>query len=182
MTDPGSPVPSGADASPIPTRAALDATICRALEDAGLVYERTAEAAFLVTLPGAHKLATRCWLVAGEHALLVEAFVLRRPDEHHREVYELLLKRNARMYGVAWSLDALGDVFLVGRRPLSSITDAEVDRLLGSVLSYADEAFDALLEIGFGSSIKREWEWRQRKGESTDHLAAFAHFADPERG
>ncbi|MBC7375682.1 MAG: YbjN domain-containing protein, partial [Frankiales bacterium] len=61
------------------------------------------------------------------------------------------------------------------------ITAEEVDRILGSVLSYADESFDPLLEIGFVTSIRKEWAWRQKNGESTANLAAFARFADPDR-
>jgi hypothetical protein len=48
------------------------------------------------------------------------------------------------------------------------------------VLQYADESFDTLLEIGFASSIRREWAWRQKRGESTANLQAFARFAQPE--
>jgi hypothetical protein len=84
------------------------------------------------------------------------------------------------MYAVAFSTDAAGDVYLVGRLPLGGITEEEVDRILGSVLQYADESFDALLEIGFASSIRREWAWRQKRGESTANLQAFARFAKPE--
>jgi hypothetical protein len=84
------------------------------------------------------------------------------------------------MYAVAFSTDASGDVYLVGRLPLGGITEEEVDRILGSVLQYADESFDTLLEIGFVSSIRREWAWRQKRGESTANLQAFARFAKPE--
>ena len=78
-------------------------------------------------------------------------------------------------------VDAAGDVYLVGRLPLSVVTADEIDRILGSVLQYADESFDPLLEIGFASSIRREWAWRQKRGESTANLKAFARFADPDR-
>ena len=47
-------------------------------------------------------------------------------------------------------------------------------------LPYADESFDPMLEIGFGSSIKREWDWRVKRGEPLTNLRAFAHLADPE--
>ncbi|MEK7856669.1 MAG: hypothetical protein AAB288_11310, partial [Acidobacteriota bacterium] len=46
-----------------------------------------------------------------------------------------------------------------------------------SVLTYADEHFNTMLEIGFGSSIRREWDWRISRGESLANLAAFAEFA-----
>jgi hypothetical protein len=47
------------------------------------------------------------------------------------------------------------------------------------VLSYADDSFNTMLEIGFGSSIRREWEWRVKRGESLRNLEAFAGFVDP---
>ncbi|HVE73609.1 MAG TPA: YbjN domain-containing protein [Mycobacteriales bacterium] len=154
-------------------------TIRAALAEAELDYTEDTPGAFLVKLPGTHKLATYCWLVLGQHALLVEAFVCRRPDENLEQFQAFLLRRNSKMYAVAFATDANGDVFLVGRLPLSAVTAEEVDRLLGSVLQYADESFDQLLEIGFASSIRREWEWRRKRGESTANLAAFARFAQP---
>ena len=154
----------------------------RALIEACLQWSSPGEGQFFVSLPGTHKLATNCWLVVGRHALLVEAFVCRRPDENAEEFLRFLLRRNAKTYGVAFSVDAAGDVYLVGRLPLQSVTPDEVDRLLGAVLQYADEAFDPLLEIGFAGSIRREWAWRQKNGESTANLQAFARFADPDRG
>lgn len=151
-----------------------------ALVSGGLTYEEAEPGSFFVTLPGTHKLATHCWLVVGRHALLVEAFVVRRPDENVEEFQRFLLRRNSRMYAVAFAADAAGDVYLVGRLPLDGITEGEVDRILGCVLQYADESFDALLEIGFASSIRREWAWRLKRGESTANLQAFARFARPE--
>ncbi len=159
----------------------LHGTIAGALDEAELEWSSPGAGQFFVKLPGTHKLATMCWLVLGQHALLVEAFVCRKPDENAEDFLRFLLRRNARMYAVAFSVDAAGDVYLVGRLPLHAVTAEEVDRLLGSVLQYADESFDPLLEIGFASSIRREWAWRQRNGESTANLAAFARFADPDR-
>lgn len=150
-----------------------------ALDALGLEYENPQPAAYLVKLPGQHKLATMTWLIAGEHSLQVEAFFCRQPDENHAEFYRFLLGRNGRMYGVSFALDATGDVYLTGRLPLSSITEADIDLLLGSVLSYADEAFDQALRLGFGSSIRREWAWRAKTGQSMANLQAFARFAAP---
>ena len=159
----------------------LHATIAAALDEAELSYTSPGEGQFFVVLPGTHKLATNCWLVVGTHALLVEAFVCRKPDENVEAFHRFLLRRNARLYGVHFAVDAAGDVYLVGRLPLHAVTADEVDRLLGSVLSYADDSFDRLLEIGFAGSIRREWAWRRKNGESTANLAAFARFADPDR-
>ncbi|MDX6218451.1 MAG: hypothetical protein QOJ48_132 [Frankiales bacterium] len=151
-----------------------------ALTEADLDFAEPQPEQFFVKLPGTHKLFTNAWLVVGQHGLLVEAFVCRKPDENHEDFFAFLLRRNAKMFAVSFALDKAGDVYLVGRLPLSGITAAEVDRLLGSVLQYADESFDLLLEIGFAGSIRREWEWRQKRGESTANLAAFARFAQPD--
>ena len=151
-----------------------------ALTEADLDFAEPQPEQFFVKLPGTHKLFTNAWLVVGQHGLLVEAFVCRKPDENHEDFFAFLLRRNAKMFAVSFALDKAGDVYLVGRLPLAGITATEVDRLLGSVLQYADESFDLLLEIGFAGSIRREWEWRQKRGESTANLAAFARFAQPD--
>jgi hypothetical protein len=143
-----------------------------------LEWESTGDSAYVVTLPGTHKLKTVCNLIVGEHALRIEAFVMRRPDENREKLWAWLLRRNARMYGVAFSIDQAGDVYLTGRVALNALDEDELDRLLGSVLTYADESFDTMLEIGFGAAIRREWDWRVKRGESLANLQAFAHFAD----
>ena len=145
-----------------------------------LECEPTGDSSYVVTLPGTHKLKTACNLIVGEHALRIEAFVMRQPDENREELWAWLLRRNARMYGVSFSIDAVGDVYLTGRVSLTGLDEDELDRLLGAVLTYADESFDSMLEIGFGESIRREWAWRVKRGESLANLQAFAHFARPQ--
>ncbi len=158
----------------------LDTVIRSTLDDRELEYRRHGPGRYAVELPGTKKLATMCQLELGEHSLLVEAFVMRHPDENREQLYDFLLQRNARMYGVAFALDQAGDVYLVGRIALHAVTPEELDRVLGSVLTYADENFNTMLEIGFGSSIRREWAWRVKNNESLANLQAFARFADPE--
>ncbi len=164
--------------APIGRDAAIDA-VATALEATGTPWEQPEPGHFVVTLPGECKLATTCSIVVGEHSVSVQAFVVRRPDENAAAVHRWLLERNLRVYGVAYALDAHGDVFLAGRLPHAAVTPAEVDRVLGSVLLEADGALNTLLELGFGESIRREWEWRRKRGESTANLAAFAHLARP---
>jgi Putative bacterial sensory transduction regulator len=153
------------------------AAIEAALPEMELEFERVADDRFVVALPGEKRLKTACWLTVGQHALEIQAFVMRRPDENREGVYEFLLQRNVRMYGVSWAIDGVGDVYLVGRLPLSSVDAEELDRVLGSVLEYSDGSFNTLLELGFGSSIRREWAWRVKNGESLANLAAFRDFA-----
>ncbi|WP_198045600.1 type III secretion system chaperone family protein [Kitasatospora mediocidica] len=154
-----------------------------ALDEAGVPWEPAVSDAYtlVATLPGTRKLSTTCALRVGDHSLSVNAFVIRRPDENHEAVFRWLLERNTRMYGVGYALDSLGDVYLTGRLPLEGLTADVVDRLLGAVLQNADEPFNTLLELGFASAIRREWEWRTKRGESTRNLDAFTHLSGPER-
>jgi hypothetical protein len=153
----------------------LDKTIGEALVELDVEHTRREPGQFLVTLPGTRRLQTHCWLVIRDHALFVQAFVCRRPDEGHEAVYRFLLQRNARLYGVAYTLDRVGDIHLVGRTSFDAVSAEEVDRLLGQVLDAADNDFNTLLELGFATSIRREYAWRQDRGESTANLKAFEH-------
>lgn len=145
------------------------------LDSHDLDYERRDEDTFLVTLPGEKKLQTHCALVVADYSLSVNAFVMRRPDENSQQVFEWCLKHNAIMYGVSFALNELGDIYLVGRLPLQTLNEREIDRLLGSILQNADSSFNPLLELGFASAIRREWAWRVSRGESLANLQEFKH-------
>jgi hypothetical protein len=163
-------------------RTEIDEVIRATLTEREVPYEQLAESCYAVRLQGMHRLITTARLVVGDQSLLVEAFFVRRPDENAEEFYRFLLERNGRMYGVHFAIDARGDVYLIGRLPLVAVTPDEIDRLLGCVLSYADETFDAALQLGFAGSIRREWEWRTARGESVENLRAFTHLVEPEGG
>jgi Putative bacterial sensory transduction regulator len=164
-----SPTPSSTEAQAVET-------IRAALVEAGVDFAEPQPQSFLVNLPGERRLNTACWLIVGTQGLRIDAFVVRRPDENTEEVYAWLLRLNARSYLVSWSIDEVGDIYLSGRLPLSVVSAEEVDRILGVVLEYSDSEFNTLLRLGFGSSIRREWAWRTRRGESTANLAAFEAF------
>jgi hypothetical protein len=143
------------------------------LSELDLDWAESAPGLFTVSLPGTRKLVTECALHMGKHGMNVRAFVARDPDENHAGVYRWLLERNLKTYAVAYAVDHLGDIYLDARLPLALVTPDELDRLLGSVLTHADGSFNTILELGFASSIRKEWEWRNLRGESTANLEAF---------
>ncbi|MDC0770258.1 YbjN domain-containing protein [Streptomyces sp. HD] len=146
-----------------------------ALKDADLEWESPAPGNYVVKLPGTHKLSTTVSLIVGRHSLSLNAFVIRHPDENEPGVHRWLLERNLKLYGVSYAVDRLGDVYVTARLPLAAVTPDEIDRLLGQVLEAADGAFNTLLELGFASAIRKEYEWRVARGESTRNLDAFTH-------
>jgi hypothetical protein len=149
------------------------AVLRQVFEKADLEWTGAGSTSLMVELPGEKKLKTPCRFDVGRHALEVHAFVCRRPDENFAGVYRWLLERNMKMYAVAFALDGVGDIYLDARLPLAAATPEEVDRLLGAVLEYSDSSFNTILELGFASSIRKEWEWRVSRGEPTRNLEAF---------
>ena len=149
-------------------------TIAEYLQSTGVDFDQE-ESTFLVTLKGEKKLQTHCALIVGDHSLSINAFVIRKPDENEDQVHHWCMTKNAAMYGLAFAINQLGDIYLVGRLPLDAVNEKELDRILGSVLQYSDSAFNPLLEIGFANAIRREWAWRLTRGESLANLEAFAH-------
>lgn len=154
---------------PLPPEAAV---VERWLAENELEFTRRG-ASYSFALPGERKLQTPVRVDLGEHALGVHAFVCRRPDEEHERVYRWMLERNLRLFGVAFGLDPAGDIYLSARLPLAVVTVPELDRLMGEVLTTADGSFNTLLELGFETSIRKEWAWRRLRGEPTRNLDAF---------
>uniref|UniRef100_A0AAU3I525 YbjN domain-containing protein n=1 Tax=Streptomyces sp. NBC_01393 TaxID=2903851 RepID=A0AAU3I525_9ACTN len=154
----------------------------RVLTEAELEWESPDAGSYVVKLPGTRKLSTTVSLIVGKHSLSLNAFVIRHPDENHEAVHRWLLERNLKLYGVAYAVDSLGDVYLAGKLPLTAVTPEEVDRLLGSVLEAADGSFNTLLELGFASAIRKEYAWRVSRGESTRNLDAFTNLTQRPAG
>lgn len=145
------------------------------LKDNDLEWESPAPGNYVVQLPGTRKLKTTVSLLVGRHSLSLNAFVVRHPDENESGVHRWLLERNLKLYGVSYAVDRLGDVYVTAKLPLAAVTADEIDRLLGQTLEAADGSFNTLLELGFASAIRKEYEWRVARGESTRNLDAFAN-------
>ncbi|MDP8971521.1 MAG: YbjN domain-containing protein [Actinomycetota bacterium] len=129
-----------------------------------LEVERVGGRGWLTVLRGERKRTIPVHLDVGAHVLAVQSFFMRAPDENEAATYAFLLRRNLRTYVLRFALSAEGDVLLLGVLPLHAVTAEELDRMLGQLLSAADDAFEPALRIGFESYIEREQAWRARLG------------------
>ncbi|NUO46110.1 MAG: YbjN domain-containing protein, partial [Streptomyces sp.] len=136
------------------------------LKDNELDWESPTPGTYVVQLPGTRKLKTTVSLLVGRHSLSLNAFVIRHPDENESGVHRWLLERNLKLYGVSYAVDRLGDIYVTAKLPLAAVTPEEIDRLLGQTLEAADDSFNTLLELGFATAIRKEYEWRVSRGES----------------
>lgn len=130
----------------------------------------------VITMPGDKKLKTSISVVVRQRSVSASCFVVRRPDENHQAFYYWMLRKNAKLPGASFSLDRDGDVYLQARLPIFGFTSEAFDQMMGMLAITADESFNELLALGFMTAIRKEWQWRTDRGESTANLAAFEKF------
>ena len=134
----------------------------------------SADGVFTVALPGEKKLQTA--VPPRRRRARARRARLRVPQPRREPRGRLPLAARAQPEDVRRGLrrrPASATSTSTRRLPLAAVTPEEIDRLLGSVLDYADESFNTILELGFASSIRKEWEWRISRGEPTRNLEAF---------
>lgn len=131
-----------------------DGALLDLLAESGLDFERVEAGAYLITLTGERRRCTLLWLLAGEQAITVEAFVLHVvPDvcSDPSALHRWLLRRNLTLREVHFALDEVGDLFLVGSIP---VPDAgALDRLLGEVLALLEDATPTLETLAYGDRL-----------------------------
>ena len=134
----------------------LDGRLLDVLSELGAVFERVEAGAYVVTLHGSRRPSTLVWLVAGEQAVAIEAFVMHVvvdacPDP--APLHRALLVRNLRLRDIHFGLDDVGDVFLTGSLPHAALDVQAVDRVLGEVLQLLEDSQDALVQTAYGTGL-----------------------------
>ena len=92
---------------------------------------------------------TTVWFEVGDLTVGFEAYVLPNPPRGHESVYRQLMIRNYRMWRTHFSIDADGDIHLVGRVPLSEWNPDALDAVLGAIYEGVELSFRSLVETGF---------------------------------
>jgi Putative bacterial sensory transduction regulator len=106
---------------------------------------------WFVRLRGEDKDFTTIWLTLGQRTLRYETYVMPAPEENAERLYEHLLRRNERLVGACYSIGTEDAVFLRGDLPVGALTEAELDRIIGTLYATVEQHFRALLRIGFAS-------------------------------
>lgn len=106
---------------------------------------------WFVRLRGEDKDFTTVWLTLGQRTLRYETYVMPAPEENAAALYENLLRRNDQLVGAHFSIGIEDAVFLRGELPNAVVTEAEVDRAVGTLYATVEQTFQGLLRIGFAS-------------------------------
>jgi hypothetical protein len=114
----------------------------------------TDEVRWFVRLHGEEKDVFSVWFHLRQRSLHVETYLMPAPEENHGQLYEHLLRRNARLEPFAFSIGDEDGVFLTARIANGAVTDDELDRLLGSAYEYTEQCFRPAMRIGFASRFK----------------------------
>ena len=111
------------------------------------------EPRWYVRLRGDEKEHITIWITLGQRTLRYEAYVLPAPQENVAAVYEMALRRNDRLVGAHFAIGVEDALFLRGEIPLAWLTEPELDRIIGSLYSYIEQAFPGLIRLAFASKF-----------------------------
>lgn len=106
---------------------------------------------WFVRVRGEEKDVWTAWWTLGQRTLGYETYLMPAPEENHAEFYEHLLRRNHKLTGLHLEIGDEAAVFLRGSLPVAAVTEAELDRILGSMWAAVELIFRPALRIGFGS-------------------------------
>lgn len=112
------------------------------------------EPRWYVRMRGEDKDHITVWLTLGQRTLRYETYVMPAPEENAGQLYEHLLRRNDQLVGAHFSIGVEDAIFLRGELPLRALDEAELDRVLGSLLAYVEQCFRPMLRIGFASRFR----------------------------
>ncbi|MEM7338008.1 MAG: YbjN domain-containing protein [Actinomycetota bacterium] len=92
----------------------------------------------------------------GQRTLHYETYFLPAPEENQALVYEHLLRRNAKLYGASFQIGDEDALYLAGQIDNATITEPELDRILGSMYAWTEQYFMPALKLAFASKFATE--------------------------
>lgn len=146
--------------------------VLEGLAEAGLAADEVSPDIWMTALSGERKRTLPVVLRLADRSLHIRALLCGALDEGHAEVYRFLLERNQYARAVHFALDEAGDVLLTGQVPLAVLDADGFDRLLGVVLTVADEVYFTVLRRGFAGYVEVEQRWREQVGLPPNPLSS----------
>lgn len=99
---------------------------------------------------GVEKRVFTIWWTLRQRTLHYETYVMPHPEERRDEVFEFLLRRNAKIYGAAFAIGAEDAVFLAGQLAVEHVDDEALDRILGTLWEWTERTFRPAMRLAFG--------------------------------
>lgn len=136
--------------------ALIDAWIERQVDEpwVAAVEKMPGEPHWFVRVNGDEKQVFTIWFLLRQRSLFVETYFMPAPEEQQALVYEFLLRRNLRIFGMGFAIGGEDAVYLTGEIHNHAVTDAELDRLLGTAYMQTEECFRPAMRLGFASKFQ----------------------------
>lgn len=109
---------------------------------------------WFVRLRGEERDTIAVWLTLGQRTLQYETYVMPAPEERHAELYEYLLRRNEKLYGLAFSIGDEDAIYLRGQLAVAAVERVDLDRILGSLYVSVERFFRPAMRIGHASRFR----------------------------
>jgi hypothetical protein len=108
---------------------------------------------WFIRLRGEEKDVWTAWWTLGQRTLAFETYLMPAPEENQAAVYAHLLRRNRKLTGLHLEIGEEDAIFLRGSLPVAAVTDAELDRILGSMWAAVELIFRPAMRLGFASQF-----------------------------
>lgn len=103
---------------------------------------------------GEEKSVFTVWFMLRQRSLFVETYFMPAPEQDHAAVYEYLLRRNLRLFGLKFSIGNEDAVYLTSEIHNDDVSTEELDRLLGTAYMETEQSFRPAMRKGFGSKFR----------------------------
>lgn len=113
-----------------------------------------AEARWFIRVLGEEKSVFTVWFMLRQRSLFVETYVLPAPEENAAQVYEYLLRRNLRIFGMSFAIGSEDAIYLTGEIHNHHVCDEELDRLLGTAYLLTEQCFRPAMRLAFASRFQ----------------------------
>ncbi len=109
---------------------------------------------WFVRLRGEEKDVWTAWWTLGQRTLAFETYLMPAPEENPAEVFAHLLRRNRKLTGLHLEIGEEDAIFLRGSLPVAAVTDAELERILGSMWAAVELIFRPAMRLAYPSRFK----------------------------
>jgi len=134
----------------------IDAWVQRQIDEPWVAHVERGEGSeprWFIRVNGEEKSVFSVWFMLRQRSLFVETYVLPAPEENAAAVYEYLLRRNLRIFGMSFAIGEEDAIYLTGEIHNRDVCDAELDRLLGTAYLVTEQCFRPAMRLAFASKF-----------------------------
>ena len=112
------------------------------------------ESRWYVRISGEDKDNSMVLFTLGQRTLHFETYFMPSPEENRQDVFQYLLRKNSKLYGVSFGVGGEEAVYLSGQINSEVISSDTLDWVLGTIYKTVEECFKPAIHLGFASRFK----------------------------